>query len=444
MKESTRTRLGCREFLRYSSVAVVAGFLTVGAATTTLAAEESINFNGWSAAVDLVESHITAFEKKTGIEVEYGNLPWAQYRDAMVTKFVGKAPLDVMWVSDAWLPEWAEAGWIQPVDQFKELTKYNSDVDKFCTDSMTYKGQQYGLTYYTDYMGFFYNEEMLKKAGIAKPPETWAEVVEQSLKIKQAGLSEYPLMLAMANESWLIEFLSAMVFSQGGVFTDDAGNAIMQDPKKGAVEALKWVVEAVQRQKIVSPATVETGELAGLKSFAAGNHAFALEPKYRLRMLNDPKQSQVAGKVKQILMPKGPNGSHATVGWMRFYGVSKHALENPERAKNVVKFVEWFGGKAEGEYRFQKFLLTDIGAGFCTRPLFDDPDIRASYAQYAKIDIIAEQQRLARKKDVITPWFGEWNEFNGAMWQSAILDQISPEEALKKSADKWQTLKREQ
>ena len=45
---------------------------------------------------------------------------------------------------------------------------------------------------------------------------------------------------------------------------------------------------------------------------------------------------------------------------------------------------------------------------------------------------------------MITPWFGEWNEFNGAMWQSAILDQISPEEALKKSADKWQTLKREQ
>ena len=110
------------------------------------------------------------------------------------------------------------------------------------------------------------------------------------------------------------------------------------------MEALKWVVDAVQKQKIVSPATVETGELAGLKSFAAGNHAFALEPKYRLRMLNDPKQSQVAGKVKQILMPMGPNGSHATVGWMRFYGVTKHALENPERAKNVVKFVEWFGG----------------------------------------------------------------------------------------------------
>ena len=32
--------------------------------------------------------------------------------------------------------------------------KYNADVDDFCINSMTYKGKQYGLTYYTDYMGF--------------------------------------------------------------------------------------------------------------------------------------------------------------------------------------------------------------------------------------------------------------------------------------------------
>jgi multiple sugar transport system substrate-binding protein len=70
-------------------------------------------------------------------------------------------------------------------------------------------------------MSFLYNEEMLKKAGIAAPPQTWDEVTEQALKIKKAGLSEYPVMLALANESWLIEFLSAMVFSHGRRFADD-------------------------------------------------------------------------------------------------------------------------------------------------------------------------------------------------------------------------------
>jgi ABC-type glycerol-3-phosphate transport system substrate-binding protein len=170
---------------------------------------------------------------------------------------------------------------------------------------MQYKGKQYGLTYYSDYMAFFYDEEKLTKAGISAPPKTWEEVVQQSLKIKQAGLSEYPLMLSMARESWLIEFLTALVYSHGGRFVDDAGNAVMQDPKKGAHQALQWIVDAVQKHKIISPACVELGELNGLKAFSSGNHAFAMLGRYRVRSLNDPKQSQIAGRVKQALMPAG-------------------------------------------------------------------------------------------------------------------------------------------
>ncbi len=77
----------------------------------------------------------------------------------MITKFVGGAPLDVLWVSDTWLPEWADAGWLAPVDNRPELMQYNADADDFSTKSMIYKGHQYGLTYYTDYMAFFYNED---------------------------------------------------------------------------------------------------------------------------------------------------------------------------------------------------------------------------------------------------------------------------------------------
>ena len=124
-----------------------------------------LNLYTWSAAVDTVKSHVSAFEAKTGLKVNYNNAPYAQYRDTMVTKFVGKAPLDVLWVSDSWLPEWADAGWLAPVNNFPELMKYNAEADDFSTKSMQYQGKQYGLTYYTDYMAFFYDDEKLKKAG---------------------------------------------------------------------------------------------------------------------------------------------------------------------------------------------------------------------------------------------------------------------------------------
>src|SRR6266436_3067892 len=144
--------LGRRTFLKTSAAGLAAA--TALSRSTHALAAEPIHFATWSAAVDQVKSHIAAFEAKTGIKVEYSNTPWAQFRETMVTKFVGNAPIDTLWVSDSWLPEWAEAGWILPIDQYKSLTAYNSDVDKFCVDSMSYNGKQYGVTYYTDFMGF--------------------------------------------------------------------------------------------------------------------------------------------------------------------------------------------------------------------------------------------------------------------------------------------------
>jgi multiple sugar transport system substrate-binding protein len=403
-------------------------------------AAEPLHFVTWSAAVDQVKSHLTAFEQKTGIAVDYSNSPWANYRETLVTKFVAGAPIDVLWVSDSWLPEWADAGWIQPIDQYKDLTRYNGDVTEFCNNSMTYKGRQYGLTYYSDHMAFYYVEDMLKKAGIDTPPQSWDEVTEQALKIKQAGISEYPVMLALARETWLIEFLSAMVFSQGGRFTDEQGMAAMET---GCLDALKWVVDAVNVHKIVSPGCVETGELTGLKAFSSGNHAFALEPQYRMRTINDPKQSQVGGRVKQVLMPKGAKGTHATVGWMRFYGMTAQAQKDKARAENAVKLIEWFGGKADGAYAFQKLVFLDIGAGFCTKPLYRDADIIKAYSTYGDAALIEQQAGFARKKDVVTSWFGEWNEINGQAWQEAVLKKATPEEALKRSAEAWNRLKKE-
>jgi multiple sugar transport system substrate-binding protein len=231
-----------------------------------------------------------------------------------------------------------------------------------------------------------------------------------------------------------------MVFSHGGRFTDAKGMAAMP---AGCQEALQWIVDAVNVHKIVSPGCVETGELAGLKSFSSGNHAFALEPQYRMRAMNDPKQSQVAGHVKQVLIPAGPHGSHATVGWMRFYGMTKRAAQDKARAAEAVKLIEWFGGKANDAYEFQKLVFLDIGAGFCTKPLYQDADIRKSYSEYGDPDLIRQQAGLARKKDVVTTWFGEWNEANGQAWQEAILKKTSPQAALQRSAAAWDKLRKE-
>lgn len=286
-----------RSFLKSTSAALLASGAGISF-TSSAQAAETVHFSTWSAAVDLVQSHISAFEAATPeVKVSYSNAPWAQYRESMITKFVGGAPMDMLWVSDAWLPEWAEAGWLAPIDGYADLTKYNADTDDFSLQSMMYGGKQYGLTYYNDYIAFLYNEEILEKAGISTPPTTWEEVIEQSKIIMDKGLSDAPLMIGMAQESWLVEFLSTLVYSHGGRFVDADANAIMGDPEGGAVAAARWLKKAID-EGVLPASCVETGELATLKTFGAGQNAFTLVAKYRLRMLNDPAQSAAAGKIK--------------------------------------------------------------------------------------------------------------------------------------------------
>jgi multiple sugar transport system substrate-binding protein len=405
-------------------------------------AADPLYFATWSAAVDQVQAHLAAFQKETGIPVTYTNSPYAQYRETMITKFTGGAPVDMLWVSDAWLPEFAEAEWLVPIDGFANLMQYVPQTSDFCTAATVYKGKHYGLTYYTDTMAFLYDEEILAKAGFAAPPATWEEVTAQALAIKAKGLAEYPVMIGMAQESWQIEFMTAVLYSHGGRFVDDAGHAVMQDPKAGALAALTWLVDAVQTHKILSPGAVQTGELEVLKSASAGRHAFVLLPKFRLAVLNDPAQSQVAGKFKQALMPSGPAGSHATVGWMRFYGITPHAVATAERGIEVARLMEWFGGKADGEFRFEKILLKQLALSFGIKSLYQDPEIRAVLGSYGDVNLMEQQQALAQKKDTIAPWFGEWNDTNGTAWQQALLRQVTPEQALQTSAAKWDALKK--
>lgn len=429
-----------RRLLLQSGVAAA----SLGAAGSSMAQGAGVNFTSWSAAVDQVKSHISAFEKNTGVRVNYENFPWAQYRTSVVTRLVGNAPMDVLWVSDAWLPEFAEAGWLAPIDDLPELTKYNADAAQFCTQSMIYKGKQYGLAYYGDHMSFVYNTEILQKAGISAPPTSWEEVVQQSLKIKQAGVVEYPMLMALAIDTWLIEFMSAIVFSHGGRFVDPSGNAIMAEPGRGVVEAAAWVREAIHTHKIVSPGAVEINEINALRAMGSGQHAFAIVPTYRLRALNDPSQAQAAGKLRPVLMPKGPKATaSATCGWIRFYGMTPGAKASAARRTNAVKFMEFFGGKdTGGNYTLQKLLLTDVGLPFCTMPLAADADVQAFWTRWAGGgDVIAQQAASAVKKDVIAPWFGEWNEAANATWQSVFLNRATPQAAATAMAQKWKELK---
>ena len=81
-----------------------------------------------------------------------------------------------------------------------------------------------------------------------------------------------------------------------------------------------------------------------------------------------------------------------------------------------------------------------MGSGFGVNSLFKDPEVIASVNAYTDIKIYESAQKFAKKKDTIAPWFGEWDEANGSLYQSAVLGKSTVENALTKSASVWTDL----
>jgi raffinose/stachyose/melibiose transport system substrate-binding protein len=56
-----------------------------------------------------------------------------------------------------------------------------------------YKGQNYGVPWDMGMIGFWYNKDLFKQAGIDNPPTTWTELLEDVKKLKAAGITPIAL-----------------------------------------------------------------------------------------------------------------------------------------------------------------------------------------------------------------------------------------------------------
>jgi len=115
------------------------------------------------------------FEQKTGIKVNYEIVPYENTREKEVLNFNSKGDLTMALVDLVWIGEFAENGWIVPIDKFTgdaSITDPNLNLKGFfplLLDAFgSWGGKTYGLPF-DNYSGLlFYNACMLKDAGFDK------------------------------------------------------------------------------------------------------------------------------------------------------------------------------------------------------------------------------------------------------------------------------------
>ena len=392
----------------------------------------SLEFVVWSYNITTIQDNIDKFEQANpSISVNLTDYPWPQYHDTMVLRLKGKTQTDVMYNGEDWLPEFAVAGWVAPLeDYFPDVKKYKGKTADYALADMTYNGKMYGLSYYADLITFQYNKKILDDNGMTAPTD-WDEVLSDSLKLKQGGM-KYPLVYEY--DATLPNFYSAFasqVYGRGGSLFDDNLNPVLNDPNGEAFKHLQWLQDAKMKHDIMA---FENHEPKVVVAMNTGNHAFTVLYNYNLSAMNKPPQS-LAGQFDITPMP-GKEG--ACLGFAKFYSMTQQAAENEARRNAAWTFIEAFGG---GDYKVAKRWAVEDGLGFAALPLFDDPDVEAAFATWIDVEKFKAQAKLARN-DANPEWKGMWSEFFRPLMAKAFVGGATVKEVMDQGALKWNEYKK--
>lgn len=400
-----------------------------------------IEFMSWSYSVETIQDNIKQFqERNPGITVNYTDFPWFDYPDVLAARFVGDNAPDVAYNSDHWLTQWADAEWVVPLDDHcPNLMQYAADFAPYSVQGMTYNGKLYGLPYYSDLVVFFHNAAIAEQAGFSAAPQTWEELRDQALTIKEKGIVEYPVNIPLAKaDPWTIEFFYSMVYSEGGRFFDENNEPVFNQAGSPAEKVLQWLHDAISTWKIMNPAALEVVEPDVVKSLIAGQSASTVLAKYNLAAVNTTEGAH-KGKFKLALMP---GSTHETTGFVRFYTLTRRAVDRgPEALDAACKFLDYNGGKTDDVYVVQKRWAIEKGLGFAVLPLYDDPEVAASINSWGDVALEREQATKARIKEGLTAWWGTWDIFAREQIHNAVSGTIAPADALNAMADKWSELR---
>jgi len=393
----------------------------------------TLEFVVWNYSLETIQDNIKQFEQAyPDIRVNLTDYTWPTYHDTMVLRFKGKTQTDVMYNGEDWLPEFAAAGWVAPLeDYFPEVKKYKEKTANYALADMTYNGKLYGLSYYADLITFQYNKRILKDNGM-EPPESWDDVLDQSLKLKAGGM-DHPF--AYEYNATLPNFLQAFisqVYGRGGAMFDENLKPVFDDPNSEAFKHLQWIQDAKVKHDIMDFGSTHESKVN--IAMNTGKHAFTVMYNYMLAAMNNP----AAALSGQFDMTPMPGAKHGALGFAKFYCMTAQAAEHPQRRNAAWKFIEAFGG---GDYKVAKRWAVEKGLGFAALPLFDDPDVKAAWKNWIDMDKFKAQAKTAIN-GTQTEWMGMWSEYFRPLMAKAMTGDSSVKDVMEQGAKKWNEYKK--
>ncbi len=338
------------------------------------------------------------FEKQTGIKVDYEVVPYENAREKQVLNFSSKGDLTMALVDLVWIGEFAESGWIVPIDTFtkdKAITDPNLNLSGFFPLLLnafgSWDGKVYGLPF-DNYSGLmFYNQCMLKDAGFDKPPATWDELMNvYAPKLTKPEKKQY----AFALQSLRGETQSADSFMR--FLWPFGGSLLTKDFKSnlGSKESQAGLKFRQDLMKYMPPGVVSFDHAEAVNALAQGQVAMITEWSAFYGTLTDPKTSKIGNCLGVAPEPKGPAGRLPALGG---FSLAVASQATPAQQKASWIFSQWATSEAIAR------AYVEAGGVSGRMAIYKDPAIQAKF-KYVNPMVESWQQGVPEYRPRFPAW----------------------------------------
>jgi len=333
----------------------------------------------------------------------------------------GQSIYDLVYMDIMWTPKFASAGWVIPLDDLFPP----EEQAKFVPGNLAgykYQGKSYGVPLTSGTGMLLYRRDILE-ANNLKPPETFTDLVEIATKLQNPPELYGFVFQGMQYEGLICAFLE-ILWGMGGDLIDENNNVLIDRPE--AIEALTWLCDVVNRYKLTPPDITKYKEEEARRVFQEGHSIFMRNWPYAWN-LAQADDSPIKGKVGIVPMvhKQGKKSVGCLGGWG--FGISRFT-PHKEAAWKFIKFVT----STEG----QKIMSFKFAAPPSRHNLFNDPDILKANPHYPELYQIV----LAGRPRPSHPAYARISDILQVYISSALVEQETPESALKKAAQEIRAL----
>ena len=410
--------------------------LLASALGTAAFAEDNVHLVFWHGMSgtngEIIDYIVRTFnESHPGIEIE------AQYQgsyEESINKLkaamrTGDGP-DMIQIYEAGTRFMVDSGFVNPVQNL--IDKYSIDVshlEEHILDYYTVNDQLYSMPLNTSIPVLYYNADMLRAIGFEGKPQTWDDIIDISIKVREAGLADSGI--AVSNFAWWFE--QVLVQQRYPMVDNDNGRsaAATRCTLMDGDVALKMANKWLDMYKNGYIANIGFNTADNNAYFWAGQTAMAVDSSGGLRnfLTNIGDSFELGVAFFPAVDAESPNGG-VTLGGASIYMINNDKGEAYEKA--VAEFIRYIITP-----EIQSYFHVNSGYFPVTTEAYELDEVKQNLEKYPQFQTIVDQLHFSENMGfgAIYGTMVEGRAVYVGYLQQMLLGELTPEEALNKSVE---------